>query len=88
VGNTDYGDRTKLVLYVSEKHSLSFTKKYVLSDYNAFGGRVFQCFYPAAAEADGALNIIATATFTDDSGEVQRGRGAVMFKVCLNEADK
>ena len=42
----------------------------------------------AAAEADGALNIIATATFTDDSGAVQRGRGAVMFKVCLNEADK
>ena len=88
VGNTDYEDRSKLVLYVSDKNSLSFTKQYVLTDRNTFGGCVYQCFYPAATEADGMLNIIATATFTNDNGEVQRGRGAVLFKVDLNGSDK
>jgi hypothetical protein len=85
VGNTDYGDRSKLSLYVSEKNSINFTKQYVLSDFSAFGGRIFQCFYPAAVESDGVLKIIATATYTNNKGEVQRGRGAVMFKVDLRK---
>jgi hypothetical protein len=85
VGNTEYGDRSKLVLYVSGKNNLNFTKQYVLSDYGNLGGSIFQCFYPAATEVDGALYIIATATFTNETQEVQKGRGAVMFKVDLEK---
>lgn len=88
VGNTDYGDRSRLSLYVSEKNSLSFTRQYVLTDRNTLGGCIYQCFYPAAAESDGMLNIIATATFTNDNGEVQRGRGAILFKVDLSSIER
>ncbi len=80
VANTDRFDRSNLVLYLSDKDQLKFTRQIVLTDGKLLKGDVTRCHYPAAIENDGKLYIIATANY---AGEELRGRGAVLFKVDL-----
>jgi len=82
IANTDRPNRSKLMLYISEKNSLNFTKQKLLIDCEASDDDIKRCHYPAAVEKDGKLYIIATA---DYSGEKLNGRGAVLFTVDLNE---
>ena len=82
IANTENFDRSKLVLYVSEKGTLRFTKRKVLIDCVRSADDMKMCHYPAAVESDGKLYIIATA---DYAGEGLRGRGAVLFTLELSE---
>ncbi|MBP3436423.1 MAG: helix-turn-helix domain-containing protein [Clostridia bacterium] len=81
IANADRFNRSKLVLYLSEKDELKFTKQRVLMDCESAKGDMIKCHYPAAVEKDGMLYIIATA---DYAGEDMRGRGAILFTVDLS----
>ncbi len=81
VANSDREDRSKLVLYVSEKGELKFTKQMILTDCKKRDDGIKQCHYPGVCEKDGKLYIIATASYT---GRDLRGRGAILFTVDLD----
>jgi hypothetical protein len=82
IANTENSDRSKLVLYVSEKGRLKFTDQKILIDCGYSADDMKRCHYPAAVESGGKLYIIATA---DYAGEELRGRGAVLFTLDLSE---
>ena len=82
IANTENSDRSKLVLYVSEKGRLKFTDQKILIDCGYSADDMKLCHYPAAVESGGKLYIIATA---DYAGEELRGRGAVLFILDLSE---
>lgn len=82
IANADRSNRSKLVLYVSEKNEVKFTRQKVLIDCEVSDDDMKQCHYPAAVESGGKLYIIATA---DYAGEELRGRGAVLFTLELSE---
>ena len=80
IANKDKDDRSKLVLYMTEKGTFTFTKSMLLMDCKNSIHNISRCHYPAAVEHDGKLYIIATA---DYKGDVIYGRGAVLFTVDL-----
>ena len=80
IANKDKDDRSKLVLYMTEKDTLFFTRSILLMDCKNSIHNISRCHYPAAAEYDGKLYIIATA---DYKGEAIYGRGAILFTVDL-----
>ena len=82
IANTERPNRSKLVLYISEKNEVKFTKQKVLIDCEASNDDIKKCHYPAAVEKDGVLYIIATA---DYAGGSLNGRGAVLFAVDLTD---
>ena len=82
VANTDKYDRTRLVLYVSEKTELRFTKEIVLRDCADETDGMLKCHYPAACEKDGMLYIIATVYY---DSETLVGRGAALFPIDLSK---
>ncbi|MBQ9735654.1 MAG: helix-turn-helix domain-containing protein [Clostridia bacterium] len=82
IANADRLRRSKLVLYVSEKNRLQFTKKKVLMDCDAPVHDITLCHYPAAVESDGKLYVIATAHYPAETSEK---RGAILFTVDLSE---
>ena len=73
IGNEKRSDRSKLVLYLSEKGSMRMQKHLLLINCEG-NDEMSCCHYPAAVEADGKLHIIATANY-------KNGRGAVLFSV-------
>ena len=81
IANADRSNRSKLVLYVSEKNEVKFTRQKVLIDCEVSDDDMKLCHYPAAVEYDGLLYIIATADYHD--GRNFKGRGAVLFTVDL-----
>ena len=81
IANADRSNRSKLVLYVSEKNKLKFTRQKVLIDCEVSDDDLGMCHYPAAVEKDGILYIIATASYV---GEGFNKRGAILFAVDLN----
>ena len=80
IANKDKHDRSKLVLYMTEKGTFTFTKSMLLMDCENSIHNISRCHYPAAVEHDGKLYIIATAEY---KGDVIYGRGAVLFTVDL-----
>ena len=82
VANIDCPQRSKLVLYVSEKNKPVFSKRKLLVDCKALGSDIKRCHYPSAIEKEGKLYVIATANY---SGEKMNGRGAVLFTVDLKD---
>jgi hypothetical protein len=82
IANVERQLRTKLVLYVSEKDKLCFTRQKVLIDCAAKGSAMLRCHYPAATESDGKLYVIATSNFAQEN---MNERGAVLFTVDLQE---
>jgi hypothetical protein len=80
IANKDKDERSKLVLYMTEKGTFTFTKSMLLMDCKNSIHNISRCHYPAAVEHDGKLYIIATA---DYKGEALCGRGAVLFTVDL-----
>ena len=81
IANADCSNRSKLVLYVSEKNEVKFTRQKILIDCEVSDDDMKLCHYPAAVEYDGLLYIIATADYHD--GCNFKGRGAVLFTVDL-----
>ena len=80
IANADRSNRSKLVLYVSERDKLKFTRQKMLIDCAVSDDDMTKCHYPAAVEYNGWLHIIATA---DYRGDDIKGRGAVLFSVDL-----
>ena len=80
IANADRSNRSKLVLYVSEKNELKFTRQKVLVDCEVSNDDMIHCHYPAAVESNGLLYVIATAYY---DGKNIKGRGAVLFTVDL-----
>lgn len=80
IANADRSNRSKLVLYVSERDKLKFTRQKMLIDCAVSDDDMTRCHYPAAVEYNGWLHIIATANY---SGDDIKGRGAVLFSVDL-----
>ena len=80
IANADRSNRSKLVLYVSEKNELKFTRQKVLIDCEVSDDDLGMCHYPAAVEKDGILYIIATASYVS---ERFNKRGAILFTVDL-----
>ena len=79
IANTENSDRSKLVLFVSEKNEVRFTKEIVLMDCKKTDG-IKMCHYPCAVENNGKLYIIATASY---EGEIRNDRGAILIQVDL-----
>lgn len=80
IANTDRFDRSKLMIYLTNKNSVKFTKCSTLFDSKTTQiSKAGACHYPAAFEADGKLYIIATLNYINSK------RGAVMFIVDLND---
>ncbi|MBE6883431.1 MAG: helix-turn-helix domain-containing protein [Ruminococcaceae bacterium] len=80
IANTDNFDRSKLVLYLSEKDTVCFEHAVVLFDGKAEDmPGVTACHYPAATESDGKLYIIATKNYSWSR------RGAEVFVVDLEQ---
>ena len=80
IANTDRADRSKLVLYLSEKNKLNFTRAIVLADCETSDNDMLKCHYPFAVEYDGKLLVIATVDYVTNE---PHARGAVMFFVDL-----
>ena len=78
--NIDEFDRSKLVIYLTDKNSKMFKKRMVLFD--AKTGEIKNansCHYPSAFESDNKLYIIATVSYNWIT------RGAGLFVLDLNE---
>lgn len=80
IANVDKFDRSKLMIYFTEKNGSRFKKCMVLFDKETtkISGAT-ACHYPAAFESDGKLYIIATINYDWSR------RGAVLFIVDLNK---
>ena len=77
IGNVDRRNRSKLMLYVSEKNEMRFTRQKLLIDCEAISDGIEKCHYPAAVQKGDTLYVIATANYS-------AGRGAILFRVDLN----
>lgn len=77
IANEVYPERTRLVLYISEKGKMRFEKQVLLIDCKN-DKQMYKCHYPAAIEKNGILCIIATSSYSN-------GRGAVLFTVDLKD---
>jgi len=82
IANIDHYSRSKLVLYISEKGKLNFTRQKLLINCDASAEDILRCHYPAAVESDGKLYVIASMDYV---GKELKGRGAVLFTVDLQE---
>lgn len=85
VANTDKLNRARLTLYVSEPNEIRFTHEKLLIDCDLSADDITRCHYPAAVEKDGVLYIIATA---DYAGDELNGRGAILFRIDLQNFGK
>lgn len=79
IANIDKIDRSKLVLYISEKGKMSFEKCIILFDKSSKNiDGVSACHYPCAYADNEKLYITATVTYD------QNRRGAVLFRLDLS----
>ncbi|MBO5223081.1 MAG: exo-alpha-sialidase [Clostridia bacterium] len=78
VANVDKFDRSRLVVYFSEKNSIKMTEKAVLFDMDTERGNATACHYPCAVESNGKLYVIATLNYANKFGTE---RGSELFIV-------